>query len=289
MPSTLTCTGSLDSIIDQVARLPPAVERILAFSLHEGSTARHLSEVCERDSDLSARILRLANSPTLGCRQPVNRVLQAAVVLGMGRIRNVVLAAHLVRTVPAPGGMIGPVRFWRHSFAVATLAREIGVGARSRLAEDMFLAGLIHDLGVCVLAELDPHAFEVACASALERAALPGMVDSPCLDEAHAQVPAISARIASRWPLERRVIEAVGPRLATSHEELSAEAREVRESLLLAVRTCRHEGAGLLTDRGLCSTRGASGSPRPTGIESLRASYSAVAQAAEDFQNIASA
>ena len=286
MPSTLTGTGSLDSIIDQVARLPPAVERILAFSLHEGSTARHLSEVCERDSDLSARILRLANSPTLGCRQPVNRVLQAAVILGMGRIRNVALAAHLVRTVPAPGGTIEPVRFWRHSFAVATLAREIGVGARSRLAEDMFLAGLIHDLGVCVLAELDPQAFEVACASAIERAALPGMADSPCLDEAHAQ---ISARIASRWPVERRVIEAVGTRSAASQEEFSAEAREVRESLLLAVRTCRHEGAGLLTEREPYPTRGASGSPRPTGIESLRASYSAVAQAAEDFRNIASA
>ncbi|MBI4602698.1 MAG: HDOD domain-containing protein [Planctomycetes bacterium] len=245
--SAATCEADLARSLEALARLPAAAEKILGLALHEGSTARHIAAACASDPELSGRILRLASSPVLGCRQPVGQLLQAAVVLGMNRIRNLVLAAHIVEALRLPAGALDGGRFFRHAFAVASLARALGQAARSRQSEDMYLAGLLHDVGIAVFLAAAPEAY----AASLERVRSGGAVledeERELFGIDHAEA---GCRLASRWPVDRRVATVIrfhagiGPGGAGPPPE----CREAVEVLVVAELVCRHHGWGLVRE-----------------------------------------
>ncbi len=245
---SLSATRLIELRIEAMARLPAPLEQILSLALHERSSARQIAQVCESTPELAARILKLANSPTMGCRQPVGHLLQAAVILGMGRIRNLALAAHLVEKLPRAGDMVDGQRFWKHAFAVAAMARVVGQGAASRYAEDMYLAGLIHDVGICILAEAVPEAYGPVLARVRKIGACLAEEEAAWLGMTHAEAGAI---LAGRWSVAPRVVGAVRwhhEKPGAAPEAGAPGTREVAGALIIAERVCRHHGWGLMLE-----------------------------------------
>ncbi|TCT22330.1 HDOD domain-containing protein [Thiobaca trueperi] len=109
-----------------------------------------IADLIMKDQSLASRVLRLANSSFYGGLRQIDTVSAAVVRLGMERVTNLAMVASQLMAHSAQVRVIAPYlpALWNRSFACATggrwLAEQIGYAAR---AEEVFLAGLLHDIG----------------------------------------------------------------------------------------------------------------------------------------------
>lgn len=108
---------------------------------------------------LAARVLKVANAPYYGRSGQVGSVERAVQLLGLVAIRGIAAAGALDRITPARAGQpFDPLRFRRHSAAVACAAQALSRKARCDIDGEAFMAGLLHDIGVLLLVKSDPSA-----------------------------------------------------------------------------------------------------------------------------------
>src|SRR5690606_24121676 len=95
---------------------------------------------------------RIANSAFYAQRRPSQNLRQALVIIGLNAALTLALSFSLVSSMRAlrPTGIDYP-RFWRRCLLAATAARAFSELAKTGQAEDIFLAGLLQDMGVLAL------------------------------------------------------------------------------------------------------------------------------------------
>lgn len=138
----------------------PVLLQKLFMQTGESSVAsmQQIAETISRDQGLTAKLLAVANSAFYGLQAQVTTVQRAATVLGLREIRNIVLAIGIRalggrRPVPREFDLAA---YWRHQFFVAlaskTLAGDCGLDP-----DQLFTAGLLHDLGKLIVAMYRPE------------------------------------------------------------------------------------------------------------------------------------
>jgi putative nucleotidyltransferase with HDIG domain len=136
--------------VDEVSTLPHVALRVVEVANDPDSGAADLKEVLEGDPALSARLLRCVNSSAYAVRGKISNLQQAVAYLGVKQVRNLALTAS-VSQLFAEECSIGWYRrsaLWRHMVSVGLYARLIAKSARFPDFEDVFLAGLMHDIGI---------------------------------------------------------------------------------------------------------------------------------------------
>jgi HD-like signal output (HDOD) protein len=138
--------------VTEVPTLPTTVARILEISGSESSSAADLAKVIYFDQALAAKVLRIANSSFYGFSRKVKTLEHATVILGFKDIRNMALAMSVFSSffVKGTGSRFERHRFWEHSLGCGLGAKVLAEGAGLNKTE-LFVAGLIHDLGKVVL------------------------------------------------------------------------------------------------------------------------------------------
>ncbi len=147
-----------DYILDSVRSLPPlpaAVGRLIALAHEIDTDFRQIAAVIEADQTLTARTLRAANSAMYGVSRRVQTVRQATVLLGRETIMNLAVGASVLglKGSMAKPWPVNPEAFWRHTMAVAMMARTLALHLRLPDPEEAFAAGLLHDIGKLVMLE----------------------------------------------------------------------------------------------------------------------------------------
>lgn len=133
--------------LGQLPTLPFVVERIISMAERPETSAEDLGRLIEKDQVLAAKVLRLANSPFYGFPARIASVSHAVVVLGLNVVKGLTLGATIFDLMKDAG----LDHLWRHSLGVAMTARILATYAGQRNAEEVFVAGLLHDLGKVVL------------------------------------------------------------------------------------------------------------------------------------------
>jgi len=194
-----------------VPLLPEAAATLLLMTEDEDADLDRLTEVVRSDPTMAAQLLRLANSPLFVSRYPISSLRTALSRLGMFQVRQIALLIVCDTKVFRVRGWEAPIRkLFAHSVLVALFAQEIAKKARMN-ADEAFLAGLLHDVGIPTLlhalVEIEPRV-----ASFRE---VDGLLT--LLHPRHAE---IGARLAAAWAMPPRLIEAIGyhhePALAKS-------------------------------------------------------------------------
>lgn len=138
-------------IVQMEVRLPPlpAVLMELQEVIHRRNTSSdQIADVISKDPGLAAWLLRLVNSPYYGFSAKVATISRAVALVGTRQIQTLALGGALnTLAVLMPKGLIDMERFWRHSLAVAIAAQEIWKLTGRPEAEQLFVAGLLHDCG----------------------------------------------------------------------------------------------------------------------------------------------
>src|SRR5690625_6491697 len=119
-----------------------------------------IARVIELDQTLTARVLRAANSAMYGVPRRVQTVNQATVLLGRDTIVNLALSISVMSAqsrVDTESWPIAPSEFWRHSFAVASLARGMAAHVPGVSPDECYVGGMLHDNGKMVMLDQLPY------------------------------------------------------------------------------------------------------------------------------------
>jgi len=133
---------------------------ILRLTQSDKASARDIAEVLESDPALAGRILKHANSASVGASRPAVAVADAVVRLGLRTVRQLALGFSLVSKHQS-----GPCRgFDYQDFWSRSLAAALGVQALSRQKEVMppaeaFTVGLLSQIGRLGLASVHPDSY----------------------------------------------------------------------------------------------------------------------------------
>jgi len=194
-----------------VPLLPDAAATLLLMTEDEEADLDRLTDVVRSDPTMAAQLLRIANSPLFVSRYPIASLRVALSRLGMFQVRQIALLIVCDTKVFRVRGWEQAMRsLFGHSVLVALFAQEIAKKARMN-ADEAFLAGLLHDVGVPTLVqalvEIEPRVTSFR--------EIDGLLT--LLHPRHAE---IGARLAAAWAMPPRLIEAIGyhhePHLARS-------------------------------------------------------------------------
>jgi HD-like signal output (HDOD) protein len=120
---------------------------------------RELKAVMEIDAALTVRVLRSVNSSAYALRTKITNLQQAISYLGVKAIRNLALTASVSSLFRKDQnhGSYSRHGLWRHLVAVGICARLIAMRMKFSQFEDVYLAGLLHDIGI-ILEDQHLHA-----------------------------------------------------------------------------------------------------------------------------------
>jgi diguanylate cyclase (GGDEF)-like protein len=138
---------------------PPVVAmRVIELSQDPDVDIGKVADVISMDPALTAKILRISNSPIYALRRKAESVQQAITLLGLNGTLILALSFSLAATMNNNASQgFDYNAFWRRSLAAATCCRRIGMGTRLRKSEELFLAGLLQDIGMLVIDKMDPE------------------------------------------------------------------------------------------------------------------------------------
>lgn len=123
------------------------------------SSAGQVSDVISKDTSLSAKLLKLVNSPFYGLPQRIDSISRAVMVIGGQEISTLALgisAINVFKDIPAE--LLNMRTFWEHSVAVGVFARTLGRAMRHGAGERLFVSGILHDIGRLIIFKKLPHA-----------------------------------------------------------------------------------------------------------------------------------
>jgi putative nucleotidyltransferase with HDIG domain len=195
--------GGGSSALPSVPRLYGRLNELMASG---DASAADATAIVEEDIALAAKVLQLANSAFFGRRQPVSKLRDAVAYLGLDALRALALSAAVFQefTLDPPIPEFDLEALQLHSTRVARLAQAIASETGS--GGDVFAAGLLHDVGLLVLASEDSEALSsiLACAAREHRPV--HEVERELHICGHAE---IGAHLLALWGLPQAVTEAV--------------------------------------------------------------------------------
>jgi len=168
-------TLDVSQVLREIDDLPSIPETLLAiFKVLDDpdSGPSDLSSVVQMDAPLMARILRLANSPYYSRGGNVPDIQRCVSALGYQTVRQVAIcvsvATTLVGAVAKAQGRMDYRELWRHSVSTAAIAKHLAKMVKYEDPEEIFTAGLLHDLGKFVLEIHSPEAYDQLIESRLD-------------------------------------------------------------------------------------------------------------------------
>ena len=158
------------------------------------------------DSALAAKVLRIANSPLYAQRRKSENLRQALLVLGMNATLTLALSFSLVKCLRAgrSNGISHPL-YWRRALLAGTAARALADALHHPLAEEIFLAALLQDVGILALDQAIPDLYQRGETLQRDHAALAAM-ENARLQTDHARV---GAWLMKSWNLPERLHAAI--------------------------------------------------------------------------------
>lgn len=191
-----------------VPSMPMIATRCYEMTSDPNCNYDRLVELLNTDAGMATDVLRLSNSALFGVIRQVTSLKQAVALLGVRRIRDLVLSRYLVQKLrDVRDDVVDIHHFWRRSLATGILAARIAEAAKTRGRDEAFLAGLLADVGVVILARALPRQY--ALITPQYRGADANLwtnLESAQLGVAH---PEISAMVLEKWNLPPTIVDAV--------------------------------------------------------------------------------
>lgn len=143
--------------------LPDVFLRINGMINDQTASLQKIGEVVALDAGLSARLLKVVNSPLYGYSSRISTISRAIAVIGISDFHHLLLstcAADMFKRIPAT--LVNMTDFWLHSVYCAVSARQLAKECAVLHGERFFVAGLLHQVGALLIyARMPEQAREV--------------------------------------------------------------------------------------------------------------------------------
>lgn len=196
--------------INQVKGLvsPPDI-CIRIFELIESQMAstKQLGDVISQDPNLSARLLKIVNSPYYHFSNRIDTVSRAITVIGIRELSSLVLAVSAAKSFSnIPNELVNIDTFWRHSIYTALIARELAKRCDILHPERLFVAGLMHDIGSLIIYNRVPDVAKAILIQSNGNEQTLYQLEKDLLSTSHAQIGGL---LLDSWMLPKILRDAI--------------------------------------------------------------------------------
>ena len=221
LKATLTRVCTLDEFLSNeklkalVARLevlpslPSLYFKILQELQSPFASIDRIGEIVALDLGMTAKLLQMVNSAFFGISRKISDPTEAVQLLGMGTVRSLAISIHAFSCFdPAKLAEFSFERLWDHSVVTGLFARKIAQwgGSDRALADEAFIAGLLHDIGKLMMISSVMEPYRSAWALAREKRITLWEAEQEVFGATHADV---GAYLLGLWGLPIPVVEAV--------------------------------------------------------------------------------
>lgn len=189
--------------LENLPAMPAVLSRLCEILSHKSNQIDLEKVVTEvsYDKSLAAQCLRMANSALFRRRGDVSSVREAVSALGLWRIRDLAFSCSLPMMFSNLKWIVGKDVFWRHALGTASVAQGLAHELGAKGPEDIYLAGLLHDIGILVNGVLFTDEFGDVLEQAMKKRVPIEEVEQSILGFSHAESGRILAEL-WRLPLE---------------------------------------------------------------------------------------
>lgn len=197
--------------LDALPAMPAIAHKLLTLDLNTEVGKRRLLVLIEQDPLISAKIVGLANSAMIGASRRISTVKDSVMLMGVKRVQSVATGiAVMTMMSQMPATKFSMQELWLHSigisFAILGIARFIPEKVRPQ-EDQLFLAGMLHDIGFMALAYLNPKLSDklhTSLAAEPERPILD--IEKTILTIGHEE---LGAELARHWNLPEEIISVI--------------------------------------------------------------------------------
>ena len=196
-----------ETLYSRVARvelptMPTVLNKLMEITdSDKDASMEEVATIVNSDPALTARVLRLINSVVYGFPGRILSVNHACVLLGMNTVRGIIMGVSVFEVMEK--AMVG---LWRHSLFTAALSKMVGDIKGIRNSEQLFTAGLLHDLGKAVLAIQVPKLYRPILTDAVVKNVDISDLEIASLGVTHAHV---GGRVAKQWNFPIELVELI--------------------------------------------------------------------------------
>jgi HD-like signal output (HDOD) protein len=198
----------LRAIVGRIRQLPslPSIYVALQDMVRdERVTLSDVARLIAADSALAARVLQIVNSAFFRLARRISNIEQAVSYLGFNAIRNLAMSVEIFSRWPGGAGAgldLDKLQLHVHSVAAAANA----LTAKTPIADDAMLAGLLHDIGYWILAQECPDELDEAVKLAVSSGIALHAAETQIMGASHDE---LGAYLLGIWGLPYPVVEAV--------------------------------------------------------------------------------
>ena len=200
----MSFSDDLNALIEKGQDLPTLPDTILELRTaldDEMCGDTRIAEIIANDPVITGKLLRVANSAAYSRGIEITSVLNAVQRVGMREVRAICV---VLAVVEAFGGKKGPLdlrQFWDHSAAVGKIAqllcRRVTLDGAAE-PDDVYVSGLLHDVGILLMSQFFPDQFEAVNALRAESDVPLWQAEDQVLGLDHGDV---ASRLVTRWSL----------------------------------------------------------------------------------------
>ena len=136
----------------KLVSLPEVFIKVNSMVDDPACSASDIGKYISQDPALSARLLKIANSPLYGFPSRIDTVSRSITVIGTRGLRDLILASSTIDAFSKiSSDFIDMNKFWSHSLYCGVLARILATKCNALHTEPFFVSGLLHDIGKLII------------------------------------------------------------------------------------------------------------------------------------------
>lgn len=199
-------TQAIARDVDSLPHFSETILELIRLTEDPRATVPRIAARIATDPTLTADLLKLVNSAYYALPRRVNNILQGVKIVGMKGLRNLLYSYGAQQIL---GEKYTEMRaLWDHSYRTAfyafMLARSFKPGAD--ILDDVYVAGILHDLGQIIVAYLHPQAMERVALFCKEKDIPMRILERFSFGLNHADVGALMAR---KWNFPEQLVHGI--------------------------------------------------------------------------------
>ncbi|MCW8890648.1 MAG: HDOD domain-containing protein [Sedimenticola sp.] len=199
----------LERLVEKMPTFPQSAQRVMEICADINYSTQELVSVIERDPIITLKVLKLVNSAYFGLSKKITSIKHSVVYVGSNTIKNIAIAITTIGILPkvAQAG-VSRTHFLTHSLTTAVLAKLIGrsKGIPENELTNFYIAGLLHDIGVILTAQLVKAEYKQAIDLARSESLPLHVAEQSVLDFNHAEA---SALLVEKWQFPETLVNCI--------------------------------------------------------------------------------
>ncbi|EKD26559.1 MAG: Metal-dependent phosphohydrolase, HD protein [uncultured bacterium] len=213
-----TNQDKLKKVVDQISglpTLPTVISHITKLMQNPKVSANEIGQAISSDQALASKILKVVNSAFYGFPSRIKTITHAIVILGFNSVKATAMSASVFSTFGSKSKetSFDHIAFWKHSIGVGSAAKVLAKRLQMKETEEVFLFGLMHDLGKIILDQFLNEQFQQILKMTREKNCLIMDAEKAVLGITHADV---GSWLAKKWNLNQEYVYVIGNHHAPS-------------------------------------------------------------------------